>query len=125
MCPTVMSTGRRINASGIIRVVFQQDNGDGFSMFARLARIEPPENFEVSNTHQNCDTDGASRGIFARSQAILENPSIGTNANGVTYTLTHSGGTDVFLNATYSTTPCMLSTNCHTALTAVSLRSGM
>ena len=40
-CPPVMSTGRRTLASGLIRVVFQQDNGDGFSMFARLAREEP------------------------------------------------------------------------------------
>ncbi len=28
-CPAVMSNGRQFNASGTIRFVFQQDNGDG------------------------------------------------------------------------------------------------
>jgi hypothetical protein len=108
----VVSTGRRIFASGIIRVVFQQDNGDGFSMFARRARWEPGENYDVTNSEQNCDTDGASRGISARGLAIANNPSVQANANGVTYTLTHGNGTDVFRNITHATNPCMVSTTC-------------
>jgi len=55
-CPPQVVTGRRINASGTIRVVFQQDNGDGFSMFARRAREEPPENF-LELEGMNCTTD--------------------------------------------------------------------
>ncbi len=81
-------------------------------MFARRARLEPGENYDVENLQQNCDTDGASRGISARGLAIEGNPDVQANANGVTYTLTHSNGTDVFRNITHSTNPCMVSTTC-------------
>lgn len=115
-CPEQVVTGRRIFATGIIRVVFQQDLGDGFSMFARRAREEPqpPEtNYEVESEDHSCQSDAAERGRYARSEGLRAagiNPM--ANLNGVTYRLSHLDGIDLFANVTYSTTPCLLSTTC-------------
>jgi len=107
-----MSSGRRIDAFGTIRVVFQQDNGDGFSMFAKLARIEPGENYEVEDQNMNCQTIAMERGRQARSLAIRQDPDDG-NDGGSTYTFQFSGGTDVWYNwSSYSSAPCLRSTTC-------------
>jgi hypothetical protein len=110
----VVATGRRIFASGIIRVVFQQDNGDGFSMFARRAREEPPElNYEVDDDDYNCGYLAEDRGRQARRLAI-NSPGGGAAANlpGRMFRFTHGGGVDVFINIPHSTSPCMMSTTC-------------
>lgn len=112
-CPTVMSTGRRINASGIIRVVFQQDNGDGFSMFARRAREEPPEfNYEVDDDDYDCAYLAEDRGRQARRLAVISGGGAAANLPGRTFRFTHGGGVDVFINIAHLTSPCMMSTTC-------------
>ena len=112
--PGVLSTGRRINAEGFIRVFLAQDSGDQFSLFARRAREEPLPTifFEVEDDNVGCDSPAAERGRSARSRALRQNPAPSTNITGVTYQLTHAGGQDIFVNVAHSTAPCFLSTTC-------------
>lgn len=55
--PGVLSTGRRINAEGLIRVFLAQDSGDQFSILARRAREEPPETQFVVDLSCSDDTE--------------------------------------------------------------------
>lgn len=100
VCPTVMSTGRYRGVTGVVRVFLIQDIGDNFSVFARLAREEPPETSFTIEEHNNqritC-TDETETRKAALADAVLGPASAGVLRRGQSVTAVFVDGTDTWV----------------------------